>query len=182
MDATTLRTGRLIMRGWRASDRAPFAALNADPVVMEHFLAPMTRAQSDAFVDRIESRFEENGFGLWAVEVIGGEEFIGFVGLNPVPETLPISSPDGYEIGWRLARPAWGHGYATEAARAALEHGFGAVGLDEIVSFTATTNLPSQRVMQRIGMQRDPAEDFDHPALPVGHPIRRHVLYRIRRP
>jgi len=178
MPSAELRTDRLWLRPWRADDREPFAALNADPVVMEHFPALLSRAESDAFADRIEARFAANGFGLWAVEVVDSGDFIGFVGLNPVPQ-LPISTPDGVEIGWRLARPAWGQGFASEAARAALRYGFADAGLHEIVSFTATTNLRSQRVMERIGMIRDTDSDFDHPALPVGHPLRRHVLFRI---
>lgn len=174
---TPLRTDRLILRRWRPGDREPFAALNADPEVMEHFPATMSRVESDAFVDRVESRFDELGFGLWALEVAATGEFIGFTGLSIPGFTAPFLP--GVEVGWRLVRPAWGRGYATEAARRALEVGFADIDLPEIVSFTATTNLRSQAVMARIGMTRDPADDFDHPSLPAGHRLRRHVLYRV---
>ncbi|WP_310738109.1 GNAT family N-acetyltransferase [Microbispora sp. H10949] len=173
-----IRTDRLVLRRWREEDKEPFAALNADPVVMEHFPATLTREESDTFVERIEAAFDERGFGLWAVEADG--VFIGFTGLQ-VPRFAAHFTPC-VEIGWRLARSAWGHGYATEAARASLEHGFGTLGLTEVVSFTAVPNLRSQAVMRRLGMTRDPGEDFDHPVLPEGHPLRRHVLYRARRP
>jgi ribosomal-protein-alanine N-acetyltransferase len=167
------------MRRWREEDLEPFAALNADPEVMEHFVAPLTRMESDAFAARIEERFGEHGYGLWALEVKATGEFIGFTGL--VLQTFPAHFTPAVEIGWRLARRAWGHGYASEAARAALDHGFGPAGLDEIVSMTAATNLRSQRVMERIGMHRDPADDFDHPNVPSGSPLQPHVLYRITR-
>ncbi|WP_307801619.1 GNAT family N-acetyltransferase [Microbispora triticiradicis] len=173
-----IRTDRLVLRRWREDDKEPFAALNADPVVMEHFPATLTREESDALVERAEAAIEERGFGWWAVEVDG--EFIGFTGLS-VPAFTAHFTPC-VEIGWRLARSAWGHGYATEAARASLEYGFGTLGLTEVVSFTAVPNLRSQAVMRRLGMTRDPGEDFDHPVLPEGHPLRRHVLYRARRP
>lgn len=176
-----LRTTRLLLRGWRDDDLERFAALNADPVVMEHFPAPLTREQSDAFVQRIRTGFAANGYGLWAVEVVHVGELAGFVGLNPVPPTLPITA-GGPEVGWRLARRWWGQGIATEAARAAVAHGFDAHRFPEIVSFTATTNVRSQAVMRRLGMTRDRAEDFDHPALPEGHRLRRHVLYRLASP
>jgi RimJ/RimL family protein N-acetyltransferase len=183
-DSSPLRTERLLLRRWRPEDRVPFAAMNADPEVMEHFLAPLTRAESDAFVDRIEAGFAEHGFGLWALEVAqSGElagEFIGFTGLS-VPSFEAHFMP-AVEIGWRLARPAWGHGYASEAARRALSAAFNDHGLPEVVSFTSVTNLRSQAVMRRIGMVHDPADDFDHPRLPPGHRIRRHVLYRAAQP
>ncbi|GAA0373047.1 GNAT family N-acetyltransferase [Microbispora corallina] len=178
MGTTTIATGRLLLRRWRAADRKPFAALNADPAVMEHFPAPLSREQSDALADRVEEGFEEHGFGLWAVEA--GGEFIGFTGLS-VPRFTAHFTPC-VEIGWRLARSAWGHGYATEAARAALADGFGRAGLTEVVSFTAVSNLRSQAVMRRLGMTHDPAEDFDHPALFDDSPLRRHVLYRLHAP
>jgi RimJ/RimL family protein N-acetyltransferase len=171
-------TSRLLLRQWRQRDRSPFAALNADPLVMEHFPALLTRDQSDAVVDRCAEQIQRNGYGLWAVEVRTSGEFIGFVGLA-VPAWEAAFTPCT-EIGWRLARSAWGQGYATEAARAALATAFGGVGLDDVVSFTTTRNLPSQRVMQRIAMTRDPSEDFNHPRVTDG-PLRRHVLYRISR-
>jgi ribosomal-protein-alanine N-acetyltransferase len=167
------------MRGWRAADRAAFAAMNADPRVMEHFPGTMTRAESDGFVDRIETHFAEHGFGLWAVEVPGVAEFIGFVGLA-VPRFEAHFTP-AVEVGWRLAAGWWGRGYATEAAREALRFGFDDAGLAEIVSFTAVANEPSRAVMRRIGMTHDPPGDFDHPALPPGDRLERHVLYRLTR-
>jgi RimJ/RimL family protein N-acetyltransferase len=173
-----LRTERLLLRRWRDGDRGPFAALNADPVVVEHLRSTLTRAESDAFVDRIEAGFREHGFGLWAVEVAGGGAFAGFVGLS-VPSFEAHFTP-AVEVGWRLARQHWGHGYAVEAARAAAAFGFEVVGLEEIVSFTVPANARSRRVMERLGMTHDPADDFDHPKLPEGHPLRRHVLYRLR--
>ncbi|WP_405393695.1 GNAT family N-acetyltransferase [Microbispora hainanensis] len=175
--ADSIRTERLVLRRWREDDKEPFAALNADPVVMEHFPATLSREDSDALAERIEAGFDEHGFGLWAVEADG--EFIGFTGLSVPRFTAPFTPC--VEIGWRLARSAWGRGYATEAARASLEDGFGRAGLTEVVSFTAVQNVRSQAVMGRLGMTHDPADDFDHPALPAGHPLRRHVLYRIRR-
>ena len=165
-----LRTDRLLLRRWRDGDREPFASLNADPAVMEHFPATMTREQSDAFVDWIEAHFDEHGYGLWAVEADGA--FLGFTGL--VWQTYEASFTPALEVGWRLARAAWGHGYATEAATAALARGLEVV--DSVVSTTALTNLRSQRVMQRIGMRRE--LEFAHPRVPEGHPVRPHVLYR----
>jgi ribosomal-protein-alanine N-acetyltransferase len=157
-------TERLLLRRWRDEDRAPFAALNADPVVMEHFPAPMTRAESDAFVDRIEAHFAEHGYGLWVVD---DGEFCGFTGLNWA------TFDPSLEVGWRLKHSAWGRGYATEAAIAAVQHGFEEV--ERITSFTALTNVRSQRVMERIGLRRE--LEFEHPRVPEGHPIRPHVLY-----
>jgi RimJ/RimL family protein N-acetyltransferase len=182
--APTLATERLILRPWRESDLAPFAALNADPEVMEHFPATLRREESDLLAAHIAEDMAERGFGWWAAEVPGEAPFIGFIGLS-VPDFGAHFLPPGrivVEIGWRLARPWWGRGYATEGARAALAFGFGELGLVEIVSFTATTNTRSQAVMRRLGMSHDPADDFDHPGLPAGHPLRRHVLYRVVKP
>ena len=176
-EAPELRTERLLLRRWRRDDREPFATMNADPVVMEHFLSVLTKAESNAFVDRIEARFDEFGYGLWAVEVPGHAQFIGFVGLAPVPEDLPFAP--AMEVGWRLARPYWGMGYASEGARAALACGSETFGLTEFVSMTAKTNLRSQRVMRRLGMTHHARDDFDHPRIPIGHPQRPHVLYRL---
>jgi RimJ/RimL family protein N-acetyltransferase len=170
-----LRTERLILRRWRDSDREPFAELNADPETMRYFPAPLTREESDAFVDRIDSNFDEHGWGLWAVEVAGGAPFVGFVGLS-----VPRFAPELVEVGWRLHRDHWGNGYATEAARESLRFGFEDLGLGEIVSFTTVANTPSRRVMERIGMTHDPSRDFDHPNLP-DWPQRRHVFYAISR-
>lgn len=174
-----IETPRLLLRPWRDEDLAPFAALNADPVVMAHFPATLSREESDAVAARIRRGFEERGWGLWAVAVPGEVDFAGFVGLS-VPAFSAHFTPC-VEIGWRLARAFQGRGIATEAARAALRYGFETVGLQEIVSFTATVNEPSRRVMEKLGMRRDPAEDFDHPVLPEGHRLRRHVLYRLPR-
>jgi RimJ/RimL family protein N-acetyltransferase len=172
-----LRTDRLLLRHWRESDLEPWAALNADPAVREHFPTVETREQSAESMALIAAALTERGWGLWALEVRDTGEFIGFTGLNPV-RGLPF---EGVEVGWRLARAAWGHGYAAEAARAALTYAFGVLELPEVVSFTSTTNVRSQAVMRRIGMTHDPADDFDHPRVPPG-PLRRHVLYRICRP
>ncbi len=144
---------------------------------MRHFPAPLSHEQSDALVDRIEAGFDEYGYGLWALEPAGGGELLGFTGLQAVSPALPFAPAT--EIGWRLARAAWGHGYATEAARAALAFGASETPLTEIVSFTSVGNERSRAVMRRLGMTHDPAEDFDHPQLPAGSPLRRHVLYRI---
>lgn len=164
-----IRTARLVLRRWRPEDREPFAVLNASPVVMEQFPAPLTREDSDAFADRIDSHFDEHGYGLWAVEVDGA--FAGFTGLM-WQHGLPFSP--ALEVGWRLSDRFWGHGYATEAARAALE-----VGLeveDSVVSVTAVTNERSWHVMERLGMRRE--GEFDHPRVADGSPLKRHYLYR----
>lgn len=174
-----LGTERLILRRWRQADREPFAAINADPAAMEHFPATLTREQSDELVERIEAGFEQHGFGLWALELRDRGQFVGFAGLA-VPGFEAHFTP-AVEVGWRLARSAWGNGYAIEAGRAALAFGFGEAGLAEVVSFTAAGNARSRRVMERLGMTHDPADDFDHPSLPKGHRLRRHVLYRTAR-
>jgi len=172
----SIETERLLLRPWRDADLPPFAALNADPEVMEFLPATLTREESDALAARVRARFDERGYDVWAVEVVGRAPFIGFVGLSH--PTFDAHFMPCVEVGWRLARAHWGQGYATEAALGALAFGFGELGLGEIVSFTVPANVRSRRVMERIGMARDPREDFDHPALPVGHPLRRHVLYR----
>lgn len=177
--APILTTARLRLRQWREEDLAPFAALNADPQVMEFFPKVLTRAESDAVAGRIRDHFARHGFGLWAVEAPGAADFVGFVGLA-VPSFEAHFTPC-VEIGWRLAREHWGHGYATEAATAALAFAFGDRALEEIVAFTVPANIPSRRVMGRLGMRRLPADDFEHPAIAAGHPLRSHVLYRLRR-
>jgi RimJ/RimL family protein N-acetyltransferase len=174
-----LRTERLLLRGWRDGDREPFAALNADAEVMEHFPAPLTRSESDALVEMNVAHFSRHPFGLWAVEVVDSGTFIGFTGL--AEWAFEAHFMPAVEVGWRLARPAWGHGYATEAARAALAFGFEVCDLDEIVSFTSVPNTRSRAVMARLGLTRDPADDFDHPKMPSGHRLERHVLYRLDR-
>jgi RimJ/RimL family protein N-acetyltransferase len=156
-----------------------FAALNADPRVMEFFPGVLSRTESDALAARIEAHFAQHGFGLWAVEAPGVAEFVGFVGLQ-VPNFETAFTPC-VEIGWRLAHERWGRGYATEAARAALEYAFDSLNLREVLSWTVPANLRSRRVMERLGMTHSPIEDFEHPRLPPGHPLRSHVLYRIRR-
>lgn len=175
-----LRTERLYLRRWRPADREPFARLNADRRVVEFLPGPLSREASDARVDRILDHFERYGFGLWAVEIPGVTPFAGFVGLS-VPQFEAPFMPC-VEAGWRLDADHWNRGYATEGARAVLDYGFRWLGLDEILSYTVPKNLRSRRVMEKLGMTHAPAEDFDHPLLPEGHPLRRHVLYRLRRP
>jgi RimJ/RimL family protein N-acetyltransferase len=175
-----LRTDRLLLRRWRSDDRVPFAALNADPRVMEHFPATLSRQESDGRAERIEAHFEKHGFGLWAVEISGVASFAGFLGLS-IPGFEAHFTPC-IEIGWRLAAEYWNHGYATEGARAALAFGFESLQAKEIVSSTVPANVRSRRVMEKLGMTRSPSDDFDHPVLPEGHPLRRHVLYRLARP
>ncbi len=175
----TLVTERLSLRPWRAEDRAPVAAMNADPEVMACLGEPLSREASDALVDRIEAHFARRGFGFWAVEVVGGAPFIGMIGLA-VPRFEAHFTPC-VEIGWRLAREHQRRGYATEGARAALAYGFETLGLEEIVAWTARDNVRSRALMERLGMGYDPADDFAHPMLPEGHPLQEHVLYRLRR-
>ncbi len=172
---TVLRTERLLLRQWRDDDRDPWAALNADPEVMRHFPSTLSREQSDDFVDRHRGLLDARGWGLWAVEVPDVAPFIGFVGLNE-PGFEAEFTPC-VEVGWRLAREHWGKGYATEGARAALAHAFDELALDEVLSFTVVGNAGSRAVMEKIGMTFD--REFDHPNLSDGHPLRRHVLYRI---
>jgi RimJ/RimL family protein N-acetyltransferase len=171
-----LATSRLKLRQWRDADLEPFAELNADPEVMRYFPATMTREQSDEFATYVREMIDRQGWGLWAVEVTDGPAFIGFVGLNRV--SFETHFTPAVEVGWRLARPFWGNGYATEAAAAAVRFAFEELDLQEIVSFTATINEPSIRVMRRLGMRHDGTGDFDHPRVAEG-PLRRHVLYRL---
>jgi RimJ/RimL family protein N-acetyltransferase len=175
-----IRTERLLLRRWRDEDHAPFAALNADPLVREHFQGTMDAAASSAFIERVEQHWREHGWGLWAVEAVGVAGFVGFVGLWPADF---VTGESMVEVGWRLAREHWGHGYATEAANEALRFGFEDLGLEEIVSFTVPQNAPSRRVMERIGLIRDPSRDFDHPQVDaVAYPhIVRQVFYAIDR-
>ena len=175
-----LVTDRLVLRGWREDDKPAYAALNGDPEVMRHFPSTLTAEQSDEMVDRMAKRWEDHGHGLWAVEVRDTGAFIGFVGLAAPSWTMPFTPC--IEVGWRLSRDAWGHGYAPEGAIAALRWGFEQLDPpgDEFVSFTTTLNAKSRRVMEKVGLTHDPADDFDHPMLPDWHE-RRHVLYRIGR-
>jgi RimJ/RimL family protein N-acetyltransferase len=176
-----IRTDRLLLRRWRPDDRPAFARLNADPRVAEYLAGVLSRQESDALADRIEAHFERHGFGLWAVEVPGEETpFAGFIGLA-IPRFEAHFTPC-VEIGWRLDAAHWNRGYATEGARAVLQFGFVSLQLAEIVSFTTVANVRSRRVMEKLGMTRAPGDDFDHPGLPAGHPLRRHVLYRLAAP
>jgi RimJ/RimL family protein N-acetyltransferase len=171
-----VRTERLLLRPFEASDLAPFAALNVHPRVVETLGSTPTRVESDAMVERYGAELAREGWGFWAVEVVGGAPFIGMVGLHRVAPTLPCAP--AVEAGWRLHPDWWGHGYATEAASASVRHGLTTGELTEIVAFTAAINHRSQAVMERIGMRRDPGADFDHPGVAGDSPLRRHVLYR----
>ncbi len=171
-DKTTLR---VLLRQWRDEDREPYAAINADPEVMHYYPSTRSREQSDGFVDWASGLIAERGWGLWAVEVVGGAPFVGVVGLNE-----PHFMPDTVEVSWMLAREHWGHGYATEAAREAVQFGFDDLRLEEIVSITVPANEPSRRVMERLGMTRNSDDDFDRPNMPDA--LTRHVLYRLKRP
>jgi RimJ/RimL family protein N-acetyltransferase len=179
MALPTIRTERLLLRPFRDEDRAPFAAINADRRVMEHFPSTLSRAESDAFADRIDAHLRERGFAPFAVEVPGVAPFIGFIGLLVPPFDAHFTPC--VEVGWRLAAEHWGRGYATEGARASLAYGFETLGLAQIVSMTVPANRRSWRVMERLGMRRAPEDDFDHPRIPEGHRLRRHVLYRMSR-
>jgi RimJ/RimL family protein N-acetyltransferase len=172
-----LRTARLLMRRWRRADLPALASMNADPEVMRHFPQPLDRRASDALADRAMDHLERFGFGLWALELLGTDLFLGFTGLSPLPEGVPGAG--GYEVGWRLARHAWHQGFATEAARAALGVAFDRERTPEVWSVTALTNTPSQAVMRRLGMHR--YGEFEHPSVPRGHPVRPHVAYRLDR-
>jgi RimJ/RimL family protein N-acetyltransferase len=175
----TLRTERLLLRDWKDADRPLFAKMNADSRVMEFMPGPLSPEASDHLVEKIREHFRKHSFGLYAAEFIGDRSFIGYIGLA-VPSFEAAFTPC-VEIGWRLAAEHWGRGLATEGARAVVNHAFRDLGLNELVSFTVPANLRSRRVMEKLGMTHDPAEDFDHPRLPAGHPLRRHVLYRLRR-
>lgn len=175
-----IRTKRLILRPWTQADFEPFAQLNADPRVMEYFPSTLSRIESDRQAEKISHLISKQGWGLWAVSIPGIAEFIGFVGLNPV--TFSAHFTPAVEIGWRLAYDFWGRGYALEGALAALNYAFATLHLKEVVSFTAIQNMRSIRLMEKLGMHHDPKDDFDHPNLPEGDPLRRHVLYRINSP
>lgn len=175
----TITTDRLLLRRWRETDRLPFQKMNADPRVMEFMPAPLSPAESDSLVARIDAHFERHGFGPFAVELIENHSFIGYIGLFVPAFDAPFMP--AVEIGWRLASHYWGRGLATEGARTAVNYAFEDLGLENLVSFTVPGNLRSRRVMENIGMTHDPRDDFDHPHLPEGHPLCRHVLYRIKR-
>ena len=173
-----LETSRLLLRRWRSSDRGPFAKINSDPKVMEFFPAPLTGPQSDALVAKIEHHFQKHGFGVYAAELKSDGGFIGFIGLN-VPSFNAHFTPC-VEIGWRLSSDFWNQGFATEGAQAVIDSARHGLHLKEVVSFTVPGNVRSRRVMEKLGMTHDQNDDFDHPELPPGHPLRRHVLYRLR--
>jgi RimJ/RimL family protein N-acetyltransferase len=184
----TLETERLILRKWRGGDRAPFARINADRHVMQYFPSVLTREESDALADRIEEHWRSHGFGLYAVDLKIGvrdgrpsdeRQFIGFIGL--ARPSFEIDFTPCVEIGWRLDASAWGRGLATEGARTVADYAIGPLGLDEIIAVTAVANTRSRRVMEKIGMSYDPRDDFNHPRIPDGHALSRHVLYRLRR-
>jgi len=175
----SLATERLLLRPWRESDRLPFQRLNADPRVMEFMPARLSAPESDQLMDRIEEHFEHCGFGLFAAELLENQTLVGYIGLAVPIFDAPFMP--AVEIGWRLAAEYWGRGLATEGARAVLRYAFEDLALSSLVSFTAPKNLRSIKVMEKLGMVHDPGDDFDHPRLPEGHPLRRHVLYRLDR-
>jgi 3-dehydroquinate dehydratase / shikimate dehydrogenase len=179
MQPQVIKTQRLILRPWQEEDLEPFAKLNADPRVMEYFPATLNRQESDQLAKRMSMKIEEQGWGFWAVSVPGVAEFIGLIGIAQVNFTSHFTP--AVEIGWRLAYDFWGQGYALEGAQASLQFGFKTLQLDEIVSFTTVANQRSRRVMEKLGMLRDPKEDFEHPRLKENDPLRLHVLYRIKR-
>jgi RimJ/RimL family protein N-acetyltransferase len=177
----TLRTDRLTLRAFSDGDRPAWAAMHGDPAFMATLGPVLDRAGADALMDRVLARWDELGYGWWCVDLDG--ECIGTAGLSTPTWTAPWMAPDRppVELAWRIAAPHWGHGYAPEAARAAVDHGFGSLGVDELVAFTTVGNHSSRRVMEKLGMVHDPTADFDHPNLAAGDPLRRHVLYRLRR-
>lgn len=177
-----IETERLLLRRWAPRDRAPFAALNGDPEVMRHFPATLSPAESDAMVGRLEDRWAADGFAFAVAERKADGAFLGMVGLARVHFPLPRTPDGAIEVGWRLARAHWGQGYATEAARGWLDWGFATEAPSEIVAFAVPENAPSHAVMRRLGMAPDPARAFDHPKLPPGHRLRRHLLFSVRRP
>ncbi|MFG1290845.1 GNAT family N-acetyltransferase [Xanthobacter versatilis] len=178
--APVLRTERLVLRPWREQDRDGLWRMQSNPATMEFLMPVPDRAASDAVAERAEAHFTRHGFGLWVVEASGVTDFAGYAGLVHVPYDEHFTP--AVEIGWRFDPAFWGHGYATEAARAALAFGFDTLGLAEIVAITVPANRRSRAVMERLGMARDEEGDFDLPIIPVGHPLRRQVLYRLRRP
>lgn len=175
----TLIGPRIRLRRWRPEDLDGLAAMHADPEVMRHLMPLAGRAGSDAAGARIQRHFDAHGFGLWVIDVPGVSAFIGYTGLVHVPYEAAFTP--AVEIGWRIQRAYWGRGYVSEAARLSLHDGFGRLGLREVIALTVPANARSRAVMTRLGMRHDPAEDFDHPLVPTGHPLRRHVLYRLDR-
>jgi RimJ/RimL family protein N-acetyltransferase len=174
-----ITTPRLVLREWKDSDNEPFALLNADPRVMEFMSKALTRVESDVFIEKIKAHFAEHGFGLFAASLRDNQKFVGYIGLSA--RTFKSDFAPYTEIGWRLAAEYWNKGLATEGARAVLRHSFTTLNLPEVVSYTVPSNIGSRRVMEKIGLVHQQSDDFDHPNLPAGHPLRRHVLYRLRR-
>ncbi len=174
----TIKTERLILRPWQSKDLEPLAKLNADPQTMEFLFTPLTFEESAARLELYTKHIEEHGWGLWAVSVPGVSDFIGWIGLWPI--NFETHFTPAIEIGWRLLPEFWGKGYATEGARAALHYGFDVLKLDEIVAIIVPANVRSMRVVEKLGMHRDPKDDFDHPKVQEGHPLKRHVLYRLK--
>jgi ribosomal-protein-alanine N-acetyltransferase len=175
-----LETDRLILRRWKDSDREPFAEMNADPRVMEFFPDTLTRDESDQLIESIETHFDNRGFGLFATELKGERKLIGFIGLHVA--SFQAHFTPCVEIGWRIAVPYWGKGLATEGSREVLSFAFDRLRLERVVSFTVPENVASRRLMEKLGMTHDPKDDFEHPKLPPGHRLRRHVLYRLQNP
>lgn len=173
-----IKTVRLILKNYTDQEREPFYSMNCDPEVMRYFPSVLTREESDAMLKRLSVGINQRGWGLWGAFL--EDELIGMIGINPIPFEAHFTP--AVEVGWRLAKKHWGKGYATEGALAAIEYGFDILKLNEIVSFTTVHNLPYQKVMMRLGMTHDPKDDFDHPRLEENHPLRRHVLYRLRNP
>lgn len=173
----SIETPRLLLRQWRPEDREPFYRINSDPKVMEHFSGTLSRSESDQLVELAEAHFARHRFGPFAAELRETEQFIGFIGISIPAFDAPFMP--AVEIGWRLEPAFWNRGLATEGARAVLRYAFDVLQLKEVVSFTVPDNFASRRVMEKLGMTRDPADDFDHPRLPEGHRLRRHVLYRL---
>lgn len=175
-----LETERLLLRRWTDADREPFAAMNADPRVMEFLPGVLTREESDSMIENIESHFDNRGFGLFATELKSEKKLIGFIGLHVA--TFEAHFTPCIEIGWRIAAEYWGKGLATEGSREVIRYAFERLRLESLVSFTVAENVASRRLMEKLGMTHDPADDFDHPRLPPGHRLRRHVLYRLKNP
>lgn len=174
----TINTQRLVLRPWQEEDIEPLARLNADPRVMEFLLGTLTREESMGRLKCYQQHIKEHGWGLWAVSIPNTSNFIGWIGLWPI--SFDAHFTPAIEVGWRLLPEFWGQGYATEGARASIQYGFDTLKLDEIVSITVPANLRSRRVMAKLGMHHDPKDDFDHPKVPDGHPLKRHVLYRCK--
>lgn len=175
-------TERLIIRNWRETDKAPFAKLSADPTIREFFPDLLSQQRAYELVDEDREIVAKNKYGWCAAELKETGEFIGMFGLTTFSDILPFYAPGLFELGWYLATDHWGKGLATEGGQGALDYAWQTFGSHEVVAFTATINLPSRRVMQRLGMTHDPSEDFDHPKVDIGHRLRPHVLYRIQNP